>query len=362
MVFNQDVYGKFPTSKFVEKLIKPKFASVYASEQEIIDTSINLRVRGDMQVFNFLDPKGGEGQLAKPISTKGIIDRLLDVGFVPYIVEETGRRDGHSLLSKHFLRFRKWGELIKKKDSGDRFVEVVVHNANNGQHKLIMTGGVFEFVCSNGMVVGSKIISKVHIAHRNFNWSVFEDGLQTLIKELPLLQKRLKPMMEYIPTEEEQKMIIESGIKARFTDKINLVDAKEIAKKKGAKEIVSRIREELEKNSEAHKTLNKFYNPYSKKKPSVYINKSDLIIGNDGASLNDFYNQIKESNNAKQSKMNMWNLCNNVERNLRNNVDLKFPLYHKEDIKKAPRGVSDPLAISNIQESIFDKAHELVMA
>jgi len=89
--------------------------------------------------------------------------------------------------------------------------EVIIHNSYDGTKALNIRVGVFRFVCSNGLIVGSNLIPNLQILHSNNSW-------QDLINE-------------FIDTYEEKHHIQSEWIENMMDVKMGLDEAYEYAKK-----------------------------------------------------------------------------------------------------------------------------------
>jgi hypothetical protein len=86
------------------------------------------------------------------LSTADIVEPLLREGYIITKAEQrktrTNGRD--PAFTRHMLRLRR---SDAKPAVGDTVPEVLVSNAHDGQAKLVLHGGLFRFICANGLVI-----------------------------------------------------------------------------------------------------------------------------------------------------------------------------------------------------------------
>ena len=67
--------------------------------------------------------------------------------------------------TKHLLRLRHASQLGQSATVGDSVPEILLLNSHDGSSSYQMMGGVFRFVCSNGMVVPEGTCQTVKVPH-----------------------------------------------------------------------------------------------------------------------------------------------------------------------------------------------------
>lgn len=94
------------------------------------------------------------------IPTIDVLEGLRKEGFLPFMVAQSKTRiEGKQDFTKHMLRLRTADEIT----SGEA-KEIILINSHDGTSSYQMMGGIYRFVCHNGMVSGDTI-SDVKVRH-----------------------------------------------------------------------------------------------------------------------------------------------------------------------------------------------------
>ena len=99
-------------------------------------------------------------------STMAVIEALAKEGFGIFSASESrSNQTDRSGFLKHALRFRRAEDFTKLAVVGEVTPEVVLVNSMDGSSLLEVMGGIFRFVCGNGMVVADSLVQTVKIRH-----------------------------------------------------------------------------------------------------------------------------------------------------------------------------------------------------
>ena len=126
------------------------------------------------------------------VSTADMLRALWKEGWAPVSALEAAPRDSDKLgFQKHMVRCRRQDDLglnannsfrgdgTFRADNSGAVPELIIVNSFDGSTSVQMLGGVFEFVCANGMVVGSRF-SEIRVPHRkNIVQGVVEAAAET---------------------------------------------------------------------------------------------------------------------------------------------------------------------------------------
>jgi hypothetical protein len=108
------------------------------------------------------------------IPTINAVNHLRDSGWKPIEVSEVASKESMRGFQKHMIRFSRPDLVI----NGHR-MDTLLYNSHNTGSSYILVGGVFRFVCSNGMVVGNKLAESRH-RHVGFNPDMFIESARNL--------------------------------------------------------------------------------------------------------------------------------------------------------------------------------------
>ncbi len=100
------------------------------------------------------------------IPTSDVLSGLRREGFEVFAASQSRTRcDDRRDHTKHLLRLRHASQIGQPATVGDSVPEVVLMNSHDGSSSYQMMGGMFRFVCSNGMVVPDGVAQTVKVQH-----------------------------------------------------------------------------------------------------------------------------------------------------------------------------------------------------
>jgi len=98
------------------------------------------------------------------VSTLQAINFLRDSGWIPVSCSEVKARKKDKVgYQKHMIRLTRSDLMV-----GEHRMDLVLYNSHDRGSAFILIGGVFSFICSNGMIVGDKM-AEFHHKHMGFN-------------------------------------------------------------------------------------------------------------------------------------------------------------------------------------------------
>ena len=111
------------------------------------------------------------------VSTIEAINYLRDSGWMPIKANEVKARKDHKKgFQKHMVRFTR-KDTIHLSD-GSR-IDTVLYNSHDRGCAFKLIGGIFRFICSNGVIVGNKMVEFSH-KHMGFEPNEFIKSAQTI--------------------------------------------------------------------------------------------------------------------------------------------------------------------------------------
>lgn len=93
----------------------------------------------------------------KQIDSEAIYDTIKSMGFS---VEKTGAKNKHSEFSRHITSFVHHSEFAE----GHK-LRVIVDNSHDGSSSMKVRIGILRLVCSNGLMIGTDLVSPYVIRH-----------------------------------------------------------------------------------------------------------------------------------------------------------------------------------------------------
>ena len=95
------------------------------------------------------------------IPTAAVLTELRKEGFQPFMICQTRvRQDDRRDYTKHLLRLRHVSQI-----NGAEANEIILLNSHDGTSSYQLLGGMFRFVCSNGLVCGDTV-GDVRVPHK----------------------------------------------------------------------------------------------------------------------------------------------------------------------------------------------------
>ena len=147
------------------------------------------------------------------VPTIDIVEGLRREGWFPFFavqsVPRDGSRHGHA---KHMLRLRR-DDGIGKPEAA----EVIIVNSHDGTSAYQMFAGMLRFVCTNSMIAGERF-EEVRVPHKgNIQHDIIE-GVYTVAEDFPRLIDASETMKEVRLSEDEQRLLGEVSLVARYGD------------------------------------------------------------------------------------------------------------------------------------------------
>lgn len=100
------------------------------------------------------------------IPTSTILQGLRSEGFEVFAARQARTRlEDRREHTKHLLRLRHRSQLDAVATVGDSVPEILLLNSHDGTSSYQMMGGMFRFICSNGMVVPDGVCQTVKVPH-----------------------------------------------------------------------------------------------------------------------------------------------------------------------------------------------------
>lgn len=145
------------------------------------------------------------------IPTIQVIDGLRNEGFMPFsVVQSRSRIEGKSEFTKHMLRFRQETNITAQEAN-----EIILINSHDGTSSYQMIGGMFRFVCCNGMVTGD-VTEDIRIKHKGNIVDNVVEGAYTILNQFaPAIETR-ETMKEITLNREEREIFARAALSLKF--------------------------------------------------------------------------------------------------------------------------------------------------
>ncbi len=145
------------------------------------------------------------------VPTSEVIAGLQKAGFHPtHATQAKSRKEDRQQHTKHMLRFRREGEAI-----AGMVPEVVMLNSHDGSSSYQLIGGLFRFVCFNGLMVGD-MYSQIRVMHQKDQVRDVIEGSYTVIDESRKALTRAQEMGKVMLSQDECRLLATTAHAERF--------------------------------------------------------------------------------------------------------------------------------------------------
>lgn len=157
------------------------------------------------------------------VPTMPVIRALQQVGYQPYDASAARVRDeARQGFQKHLVRFRHESNTSGAKGG---IAELVLINSHDGTSSYRMLAGWFEFLCSNGLMTGTKE-AEIRILHKGTQEAVLhdvKDGATAMLDHLQRVHTQREQFLQIELNADEQLAYAKSALETRYeADKVPL--------------------------------------------------------------------------------------------------------------------------------------------
>jgi hypothetical protein len=150
------------------------------------------------------------------IPTITVLEKMMEAGYEIHEVAQSRpyKRENEPYV-KHMVRLRL---PVTTKKVGDVVPELVLVNAHNGTARYYLYGGLYRFVCSNGLMVGDTFAS-ISVAHRGGDITrsrVLEGSYEIVNEQFPAILEARKKMQQVILDIKQQVALADKALSLRY--------------------------------------------------------------------------------------------------------------------------------------------------
>lgn len=169
------------------------------------------------------EPHASRGARYLYVPTVQPLQTLLDSGWGVYEVsQQRARAADRDPYTKHMLRMRKLTDFDTNAWKGDGVPEVILINAHDGTAAYHMMAGYFRFICSNGMMVGTKMAGfKVrHTVGPQTTLEVLDAAERTVTEKFPAMLEHVDAMRATELSSGDQEAFAHHAMTLRYGDTV----------------------------------------------------------------------------------------------------------------------------------------------
>lgn len=147
------------------------------------------------------------------ISTRTLVQALLDAGFVAMQASQTAARGGNAAYARHMLRFQPAVQAVSLEEV---LPQIVLINSHDGRSAYQLRAGLFRPVCTNGLLTPIGDFGLIHVQHRgNVVRNIVDAALQ-ITGEFSRVGDAIEQMRVKQLAEGERLAFAEDALALRF--------------------------------------------------------------------------------------------------------------------------------------------------
>lgn len=151
------------------------------------------------------------------IPTTAPLTVLADSGWYPVAVAEQRIRDKSKIgYQRHAVKFRNESFSRDALQVGQTLPELVLINSHTGNAAFQLILGLFELVCSNGLMVEREGIAECRVLHRGYTNDKVAEAIGAIAPNVPKLLGEVADMRQIQLNGEEQNAFAQAAIELRW--------------------------------------------------------------------------------------------------------------------------------------------------
>lgn len=152
------------------------------------------------------------------ISTMEVVDIVRQQGWEPTGVQVARAAAKNRGFQKHLIRFR---NPSLSQNANGAYPEVLLSNSHNGTSAFKFHVGVFELVCSNGLIIQTERFGSVSVLHRGFAAEKVVDAIGEVVSNVDTILSRREVMRGIQLTDGEVYAFAQSAAVLRYGEEGN---------------------------------------------------------------------------------------------------------------------------------------------
>ena len=148
------------------------------------------------------------------ISTKELVNALLDAGFIATQARQANARAGNNAAyARHMLRFQQARESVTLVDA---IPQIVLINSHDGKCSYQLRAGLFRPVCTNGLLTRVGDFGLIHVPHRNNIVQNVVDGALALTRDFSRVGAVIERMARMALTVAQRVQFANQALSVRY--------------------------------------------------------------------------------------------------------------------------------------------------
>jgi len=150
------------------------------------------------------------------VPTLPVVETLRRVGYEPYDASAANVRDvSRNGFQKHLVRFRHRSNVEGARGG---VAELILISAHDGSSSYRMLAGWFEFLCTNGLMIGEKS-AELRVRHKGTQAEVLEavkDGAGNMLEYLNRISGQREAFRQVLLSDQEQEAFAKAALATRY--------------------------------------------------------------------------------------------------------------------------------------------------
>jgi hypothetical protein len=150
------------------------------------------------------------------ISTHELVAALIDAGFHPTDARQRRSRGERLGYARHMIRFRQASEDLRVVDC---MPEIILINAHDATSAYQLRGGLYRFVCCNGLVLSLAEFGMIRVPHRGNVIASVVEGAQQISRHMVGIGQIVERMARTELDQQAQAAFAQRALELRFRGK-----------------------------------------------------------------------------------------------------------------------------------------------
>lgn len=147
------------------------------------------------------------------ISTHQLVEALMNAGFHPTDARQRRSRGDRLGYARHMIRFRQASESLQIVDC---MPEIILINSHDASSAYQLRGGLYRFVCCNGLIVSLADFGVIRVPHRGNVLASVVEGAQRISKHLDGVGQIIERMARTELELQAQRAFAERALELRY--------------------------------------------------------------------------------------------------------------------------------------------------
>lgn len=203
-----------------------QLASRFGKQKQVLISDVPIDDYAIKQVAPSIfaeEPHSSRSDRYSYIPTISVLRRLRQEGFEPFMVAQTKTRTEDRMEhTKHMLRLRHSDSIANA-----HALEIILLNSHDGTSSYQLMGGVFRFVCMNGMVCG-EMFEDVRVRHSGNVANEVVDAAFKIVGNFDKMESGISEMKSLPLSKDEQTVFAESALELKYEEGTSPITAEDV--------------------------------------------------------------------------------------------------------------------------------------